>query len=82
MEPHYFLFWDVILFPGLLYNLTQSYDCAFYLASSLFLMGGLVMALPVLKFHKSDGEHPIHVTRSTSTIETQTFDDDKLLTND
>jgi len=43
-------------------------------------MGGAVMALPVLKFHKAPGP-PIHATRSTSTIETQTFDDDKFLTD-
>jgi len=66
---------------GLLYNLTESYDCAFYFAASLFLMGGAVMALPVLKFHKAPGP-PIHATRSTSTIETQTFsDEDKFLTD-
>ena len=69
-------------FLGLLYNLTESYDCAFYFAASLFLMGGAVMALPVLKFHKADPGRPIHATRSTSTIETQTFsDEDKFLTD-
>lgn len=70
-----------LFFLGLLYNLTESYDCAFYFAASLFLMGGAVMALPVLKFHKAPGP-PIHATRSTSTIETQTFsDEDKFLTD-
>ena len=70
------------LLLGLLYNLTESYDCAFYFAASLFLMGGAVMALPVLKFHKADPGRPIHATRSTSTIETQTFsDEDKFLTD-
>ena len=72
--------YSLLVFLGLLYNLTESYDCAFYLAASLFLMGGAVMALPVLKFHKAPGP-PIHATRSTSTIETQTFDDDKFLTD-
>ena len=35
-------------------------------------MGGAVMSLPVLKYHKSAD---MYFSRSTSTIETQTFDD-------
>ena len=59
-------------FSGLLYYLTESYDSAFYLSSALFFMGGAVMSLPVLKYHKSAD---MYFSRSTSTIETQTFDD-------
>ena len=69
---------------GMLYNLTESYDCAFYLAASLFLIAGAVMSLPVLKFHKPNKNGSNYATtsdievysRSTSSIETQTFVED------
>lgn len=61
---------------GLLYNLTKSYDCAFYLSASLFFMGGAVMALPILKYHKPQSkQQPSSYNKSMSSIETQTFVD-------
>lgn len=58
---------------GLLFNLTKTYDCAFYLSASLFFMGGSVMSLPILKYHKSS-QSPSY-NKSMSSIETQTFVD-------
>ena len=75
----------IISISGLLYNITETYDCAFYLAASLFLIAGAVMSLPVLKFHKPNKNGSNYVTnsgnsevysRSTSSIETQTFVED------
>ena len=75
---------NVFSIAGMLYNLTESYDCAFYLAASLFLIAGAVMSLPVLKFHKPNKDGSNYATtsdievysRSTSSIETQTFVED------
>ena len=59
----------------MLYNYTETYDCAFYLAAFLFLLAGIVISLPVLKFHKpnkTSSNYKEVYDRSTSSIETQT----------
>ena len=64
-----------MIFSGLLYNVTETYDVAFYLSAAMFLMGGAVMTLPVLELHdfsKATPAKSAYYARSTSTITTQT----------
>ena len=65
-------------FSGILYSLTESYNLVFYLSSALFLFGGIVMSLTVLKYHKNPNPERLYLTQTTTTsnIETQTFDED------
>ena len=65
-----------MIFSGLLYNVTETYDVAFYLSAAMFLMGGAVMTLPVLELHDfskaTTTAKSAYYARSTSTITTQT----------
>ena len=65
------------LFLGMLLTLTGRSESAFYLSSALFFMSGAVMSLPILKFHPKDQQRPLY-SRSTSTMTTQTFDEDDI----
>ena len=62
---------------GMLSALTGRSESAFYLSSGLFFMSGAVMSLPILKFHPKDQQQSLY-SRSTSTMTTQTFDEDDI----
>ena len=63
---------------GMLSALTGRSESAFYLSSGLFFMSGAVMSLPILKFHPKDQQQQPLYSRSTSTMTTQTFDEDDI----